>query len=837
MWVRLRPPVLLLLVLQLLLVALLAPRAAAQASLDFNVKTGASVKNMRVGALRGTGFVVARSHTPEVEKGDQLVAVNGVMLSRLTLQQALQQAAGSEAVMLPLVAMREDGDEGGGADGEALGAFVKLQIVAPETMRFRPRTEARKKVVRAKLESARAKKAQREQKLREMEERKKRLQEAEAARAKAAEAARTMAAEVEKQKSQSIADAKRQALAEAKKQAAQAAAARAEAEQTGDGGGGAQAPTAAGGAAGGGAGAPAAGQPGAPPGQGQGAAAAAAAPPPDGAGAGAAAAAPGATPEAQAAQVAEQEKRKLQWEERKAKAMKQAKELENRRAKADGDRKKRVEEQSQRKAELEKDAKAKRAVADLARRKALGEAYEYTVTFKEAGIMGLQFDANSLNSAPVSHIEDGSAATLLEETLQLKDELIGVNGVPTAKLSAKNAMLVLGSAEWPRQLTFRRPEGGHAKLRKEEDAKTALKERLWTTKLVVTSPVILAGHYNISYAEWGPPLSSSCASREIKMGVVDSEGFAFACEHDKTKTPAADPSSAAIHLVWRGHCTFVDKAHITSRNGGGAALVVNTEEKPLGELPAGNQLTADVKVGAAMMLKSAGEQLAEFLTRGVKLAGFFAIGGRCETQEAAIEKAVGSAAIFRGLAAKRGKKGEIIFWDAYSKSILVRAEYQAAFFGNRLSTLPRRVVWADPPDGCQSEKISPSAAGAIVLVVRGGCSFGIKVKAVMNRRAKAVVVVNNAGPAFPMQCEPNERKILKIQVRPSMGHQRAREARTHTTTTNTPPAHAHACAPAPPRPPGWRAAPLGQASTMHSNAGSKVKYAIDNGADLWARFL
>ena len=834
MVVRLRPPPLLI----LLLVALLAPRAAAQASLDFNVKTGASVKNMRVGALRGTGFVVARSHTPEVEKGDQLVAVNGVVLSRLTLQQALQQAAGSEAVMLPLVAMREDGDEGGGADGEALGAFVKLQIVAPETMRFRPRTEARKKVVRAKLESARAKKAQREQKLREMEERKKRLQEAEAARAKAAEAARTMAAEVEKQKSQSIADAKRQALAEAKKQAAQAAAARAEAEQTGDGGGGAQAAT-AGGAAGGGA----AGQPGAPPGQGQGAAAATApaagggggAPPPDSAGAGAAAAAPGATPEAQAAQVAEQEKRKLQWEERKAKAMKQAKELEDRRAKADGDRKKRVEEQSKRKAELEKDAKGKRAVADLARRKALGEAYEYTVTFKEAGIMGLQFDANSLNSAPVSHIEDGSAATLLEETLQLKDELIGVNGVPTAKLSAKNAMLVLGSAEWPRQLTFRRPEGGHAKLRKEEDAKTALKERLWTTKLVVTSPVILAGHYNISYAAWGPPLSSSCASREIKMGVVDSEGFAFACEHDKTKAPAADPSSAAIHLVWRGHCTFVDKAHITSRNGGGAALVVNTEEKPLGELPAGNQLTAGVKVSAAMMLKSAGEQLAEFLTRGVKLAGFFAIGGRCETQEAAIEKAVGSAAIFRGLAAKRGKKGEIIFWDAYSKSILVRAEYQAAFFGNRLSTLPRRVVWADPPDGCQSEKISPTAAGAIVLVVRGGCSFGIKVKAVMNRRAKAVVVVNNAGPAFPMQCEPNERKILKIQVRPSIGDQRAREPRTHTTITTNPPARA--CVPAHPRTPVWRAAPLGQASTMHSNAGSKVKYAIDNGADLWARFL
>lgn len=497
-----------------------------------------------------------------------------------------------------------------------------------------------------------------------------------------------------------------------------------------------------------------------------------------------------ASTEAQAAQIAEQEKRKLQWEERKAKAMKQAKELEDRRAKADADRAKRVEEQAKKKAALEKDAKDKRATADLARRKALGEAYEYTVTFKEAGVMGLQFDADSRTSAPVSHIEDGSAATQLENSIMLKDELVAVNGVPTAKLSAKNAMLVLGSAEWPRKLTFRRPEGGHAKLRKEEDAKMALTEKLWTTKLVITAPVIVAGHYNISYAGWAPPLPTSCASKEIVMGSKDTEGFAFACEDVKTLSPTDNVASAPIQLVYRGHCTFVDKALNTYQNGGGASLVINTEEKPLTDLPAGNQVTEGVKVGIALMLKSAGEQLAELIDKGVKPSGFFALAGRCATQEGAIEKALGSAAVFRGLAAKRGKKGEIIFWDSFSKSILVRAPYQAAFFGNRLSTLPRRVVYANPPDGCQAEKLSPTAAGAIVLAVRGGCSFGIKVKAVMNRRAKAVIVVNNAGPEFPMQCEPNERKILKIQ-----------------------------------------------AATLHTNAGNKVKFAIDNGADLWARFL
>mgnify|MGYP004140066907 CR=1 FL=1 len=36
------------------------------------------------------------------------------------------------------------------SEGEALQAFVKLQVVVPETMRFRPRTEARKKVAEYK---------------------------------------------------------------------------------------------------------------------------------------------------------------------------------------------------------------------------------------------------------------------------------------------------------------------------------------------------------------------------------------------------------------------------------------------------------------------------------------------------------------------------------------------------------------------------------------------------------------------------------------------------------------------------------------------------------------
>ena len=84
--------------------------------------------------------------------------------------------------------------------------------------------------------------------------------------------------------------------------------------------------------------------------------------------------------------------------------------------------------------------------------------------------MGLQFDANA-KLAEVSFIErTGSAAGLPgDQKIAIKDRLIAVNGVPTETLNAQGAMRILLQAEWPRKLTFLRPEGGHTKIRKQEE--------------------------------------------------------------------------------------------------------------------------------------------------------------------------------------------------------------------------------------------------------------------------------------------------------------------------------------------------------------------------------
>lgn len=693
------------------LIVAMTPRIAVSGPLDFDVKdSGAGFKLL---PKKGTGFVVTKSSSGSVEVGDQLVAVNGVPLSQMTLHQALQRGADKGAILLPLVTKKPADAVDDGTPGENLRAFIKLEVIAPQTMRFRPLSDARKKSVRAKLQktrSATAQKASREKKLREMEERKQRLREAEAARAKAAEQAREMEKELEAQKAKRIADAKKQALAKAREEASRTAKARAEQE----------------------------------------------------------AAANAAKDGKRAAALAEQEKRKAQWEERKKKAMKQAEELEARREKAEAERQRRVDEQSARKAALESEAKAKRKKADFARRKALGEAYEYTAVFGEPGIMGLQFDANA-KLAEVSFIErTGSAAGLPgDQKIAIKDRLIAVNGVPTETLNAQGAMRILLQAEWPRKLTFLRPEGGHTKIRKQEEDKERKLQQLWNTKLVITEPIIVAGYYNVSYAQWSAKFGTNCVAHGIKLSVADPDGNIAGCKPDKANKPLPagyKHEGKAMRLMYRGHCTFVDKAARVTESGDGGALVINTEEKPLAELKSGNQKTDGMAVTVSMMTKSAGEMLHDILTHGVEMKGFLTMADACKSTADDIKTMLNSATVLRGLAARRGKKGTILFWDANLQSVLIKATYQGAFFGNRLTTLPRRVVYADPPEACEAEKISPLAAGAIVLVHRGVCAFGLKVKAVMQRRAKAVIVVNTQGAEFPMQCEPNERKILKIQA-------------------------------------------------------------------------
>ena len=93
-----------------------------------------------------------------------------------------------------------------------------------------------------------------------------------------------------------------------------------------------------------------------------------------------------------------------------------------------------------------------------------------------------------------------------------------------------------------------------------------------------------------------------------------------------------------------------------------------------------------------------------------------------------------------------------------------------AEFGNMLSVNPRRLYI--PPssakEACETAKLGEAVSNSLVVAYRGTCSFGLKAKALMQRRAQGMLLANSAsvdkGGLFAMQVNEEEEKYLKIEA-------------------------------------------------------------------------
>jgi hypothetical protein len=102
--------------------------------------------------------------------------------------------------------------------------------------------------------------------------------------------------------------------------------------------------------------------------------------------------------------------------------------------------------------------------------------------------------------------------------------------------------------------------------------------------------------------------------------------------------------------------------------------------------------------------------------------------------------------------------------DRLSETTLdTKVRFLRAEFGNPLTILPRRVFLPQPDDGCEVGKMSGEAANCLVFLTRGICTFGLKAKTLMQRRAGAFGLINT-GDAFPMQVDEEEIKFLTIEA-------------------------------------------------------------------------
>jgi hypothetical protein len=233
-----------------------------------------------------------------------------------------------------------------------------------------------------------------------------------------------------------------------------------------------------------------------------------------------------------------------------------------------------------------------------------GLDYWFIVTFDEPGSMGLQLEANT-PKALISFVVPGTpAANLKGGKLTPGDRLIEVNGVDTAEMNARQAMMVIADAEWPRRLKFVRPESADTRRRKQQQAEEEAKQ-LSTSRITISKPKILVGSYNVTWADWGLEVPNECTPLTFELGYPSEQGDPNSCDYPYEYDTEADNSyefdpNAPIHMAFRGHCTFVEKARVAMARPSGGLVVIQTADQQASKMPSGSVDTSDIKIPVAM---------------------------------------------------------------------------------------------------------------------------------------------------------------------------------------------------------------------------------------------
>ena len=108
---------------------------------------------------------------------------------------------------------------------------------------------------------------------------------------------------------------------------------------------------------------------------------------------------------------------------------------------------------------------------------------------------------------------------------------------------------------------------------------------------------------------------------------------------------------------------------------------------------------------------------------------------------------------------------KLFVWDSVTDTEVGTYPIAKAEFGKDLLMMPRLLYHPEPPSACQTSQLGDETANALVLAVRGICSFGLKAKSIQNRRAAGLIIINikDSGEAFPMQVGEDEEKVIKLE--------------------------------------------------------------------------
>ncbi|RLN54795.1 hypothetical protein BBJ29_007596 [Phytophthora kernoviae] len=376
-----------------------------------------------------------------------------------------------------------------------------------------------------------------------------------------------------------------------------------------------------------------------------------------------------------------------------------------------------------------------------------GLEFRYEVEFATRGPIGLNWDLNTRGKAVVSHLDQKLPAERIN-VIAPRDHLIALNGIDTSKMGPQEAVDVYLGSSLPRKLVFLveiSAERAAAKAAANAGPQAVVN---WT--LAFSTPDVLSGwEVRLHLAKWSAPPESNMANDNSRRLMR----LAFTtpitgCNHFPAVPSLADDEAAGVvYLAYRGGCSFIDKANTVQAANGQALLVVNNVKGDGRFKPATVSIDEHLDIPVTLMSKLDGELIMSVLghkealiriyeERPDQISTSLEEPKRLTNQELVVARNVTKSA------------RTLTFWyinATSTDSTLEQApgrlpsssgtfEFQVlpALFGGKIPTMPYRIVAAYPQEtACHPKGLGVFATRAVVLVKRGGCSFGMKLRYVV----------------------------------------------------------------------------------------------------------
>ncbi|GMF20713.1 unnamed protein product [Phytophthora lilii] len=369
-----------------------------------------------------------------------------------------------------------------------------------------------------------------------------------------------------------------------------------------------------------------------------------------------------------------------------------------------------------------------------------GWEFRYEVDFTTKGPIGLNWDRNTRDKAVVSHLEPELPAHKLN-VIAPRDQLIALNGVDTSKMGPEEVVEVYLSSAVPRKMVFLVQMSAERAAAKA--AQKPIKRPVMNWTLAFDSPEVLRDwEVRLHLASW----STSPEANTTANITTNRFQLAFAtpitgCNQfsEPTRLPGND-TAGVVYLAYRGACTLIDKANHARSANGKALLIVNNVKDDGRFKPTAVAEHVELPGASSNLLKAQSENLheASMTKQDVKKSG-------------------------RTLTFWYINATDVKDETGNSKSESLEFQVLPALFGGKISTLPFRVVAAYPQEtACTYKGLGILGTRAVVVVKRGGCSFGAKLKAVQDVGGAGMLLVNSDESLIPLMTDPRELDGLMI---------------------------------------------------------------------------